>query len=69
VPDDVAVVGFDDIDMASWPAFRLSTVHNPIEEMARQAVRLLVERLQGDHGAEPTHLELPVELVLRSTHG
>jgi LacI family transcriptional regulator len=69
VPDDVAVVGFDDIDMASWPAFRLSTVHNPIEEMARQAVRLLVERLQGDHGAEPTHLELPVALVLRSTHG
>lgn len=69
VPDDVAVVGFDDIDMASWPAFRLSTVHNPIDDMARQAVRLLVKRLQGDHDAEPEHVELPVELVLRKTHG
>ena len=45
VPDDLAVVGFDDLDMAAWPAFGLTTVHNPLREMARRAAAMLVERI------------------------
>ena len=66
VPDDLAVVGFDDLDVAGWPAFGLTTVHNPLEEMARRAAAMLIDRV-----ADPTaggDEVFPTELVLRRTH-
>jgi LacI family transcriptional regulator len=69
VPEDVAIVGFDDIEMAAWPCFELTTVRVPLVEMSRIAVRLLVERLRGDGTAAYRHERMPTELVLRSTHG
>ncbi len=47
VPGDLAVTGFDDTPLATtvWPA--LTTVHQPIAEMAREAVRLLVEQIRA----------------------
>jgi LacI family transcriptional regulator len=66
VPDDLAVVGFDDLDIASWPAFDLTTVHNPIREMARRSAAMLVEIIDG---LSPGGREVfPTELVLRRTH-
>ena len=47
VPDDVSLIGFDDLPMAAWQAFQLTTVHQPMEEMARSAIRLLIERIEG----------------------
>jgi LacI family transcriptional regulator len=47
VPEDVSLVGFDDLPMASWEVFQLTTVHQPMDQMARAAVRLLVERIEG----------------------
>ncbi|MFY2826715.1 MULTISPECIES: LacI family DNA-binding transcriptional regulator [Rhodobacterales] len=41
VPDDIAVIGFDDIPMASWEAYRLTTVRQPLRRMLRQAVDIL----------------------------
>jgi LacI family transcriptional regulator len=66
VPDDLAVVGFDDLDIAAWQSFGLTTVHNPVREMAQRAAAMLVELVEasgdGDHEVFPTHL------VLRRTH-
>lgn len=45
VPDDVWVVGFDDIGMASWETFDLTTVRQPIPEMVQGAVDLLMRRI------------------------
>lgn len=45
VPEDVWIVGYDDIAMASWDVFDLTTVRQPTAEMARVAVRLLLERI------------------------
>ncbi|OTP75885.1 LacI family DNA-binding transcriptional regulator [Caballeronia sordidicola] len=45
VPKDISIVGFDDIAEASRPAYQLTTVHQQVEELATQAVRLLGERL------------------------
>ena len=67
VPGDLAVVGFDDLDMAAWPAFNLTTVHNPVREMARRAAAVLVERLADP--AAGGHDVYPTQLVLRRTHG
>jgi DNA-binding LacI/PurR family transcriptional regulator len=41
VPDDLAVVGFDDIPMASWNAYRLTTVRQPVELMVQEALSLI----------------------------
>jgi DNA-binding LacI/PurR family transcriptional regulator len=65
VPEDVAVVGFEDSMVARYAQPALTTVRQPIEEMGRQATRLLLARVAG----EPTgmHLILDVELVVRAS--
>lgn len=40
-PGDIAVIGFDDIPMAAWEAYRLTTVRQPLRRMLRQAVDIL----------------------------
>lgn len=68
VPDDVAIVGFDDIEMASWPCFELTTARIDLRAMAVAAADLLVRRLGGDAGRAEIRT-FPAELVLRRTHG
>lgn len=46
VPDDVWVVGYDDIAMAAWDSFDLTTVRQPTVDMSRAAVQLLLERIE-----------------------
>lgn len=46
VPEDVWIAAYDDIDMASWEAFSLSTARQPIEEMVALAVDLLLRRIE-----------------------
>jgi DNA-binding LacI/PurR family transcriptional regulator len=65
VPDDVAVVGFDDLPEAQEAGRSLTTVRQPIEEMGRQMVRLLLDRRNGTTSAR--RLILPTELVRRAT--
>ncbi|MBP9183735.1 MAG: LacI family DNA-binding transcriptional regulator [Fuscovulum sp.] len=66
VPDDVAIIGFDDVAMAGWAAYRLTTVRQPIARMADQALDL-VEAQLADPAAEGTIRVLPVDLVLRDS--
>ena len=66
VPSDLSVLGFDDIDMAQWEPFNLTTVRQPITDMARTAVRLLNERLE-DPERPPRHRSLKARLVVRET--
>lgn len=67
IPDDVTVVGFDDIPMAVWPTFSLTTVRVDLEQVARTACELLVRRMEGER-SPPRRVVVPVELVLRRTH-
>lgn len=68
VPGDVSVLGFDDVPMAAWEVFQLTTVRQPLSEMARTATRLLVERIEhgDDIGAGRERL-FATNLVQRST--
>jgi LacI family transcriptional regulator len=66
IPGDVSVAGFDDIALARqiWPP--LTTVRQPIYDIARTATRLLVDLLA--HNAIPTpHHEIPTSLVIRAS--
>src|SRR6056297_294038 len=66
VPDDVAVVGVDDIAFAELAEPALTTVRQPLEALGREAVRLLIERIDGQAGP-PRQLTLPVRLIVRGS--
>lgn len=66
VPDDVAVVGFDDAPIARQANPPLTTVHQPVEEMGRQMARLLVSLVARDELAAP-YLVLDTHLVTRDS--
>ena len=67
VPRDVAVVGFDDIPFARVINPPLTTIRAPIEEVGREAVALLVKRIQQKHCE--SEILLPTELVIRQSCG
>ncbi len=67
VPEDIAVVGFDDIPFAAFANPRLTTVAQPSAEMGRRAVQMLLAALEG--GTLPPSEVLPVHLVVRESSG
>ena len=68
VPDDLSVTGFDDIDLAQATSPALSTVRQPLAEMGRMAVSLLIRLLDG-HQVDALHIELATDLIVRGSTG
>ncbi|MBY8878626.1 LacI family DNA-binding transcriptional regulator [Actinacidiphila acidipaludis] len=66
VPQDVSVVGFDDLPFADWVTPRLTTVSTPLPEMAAVAARMVL-RLLGGQRPETTRVEVAGELVVRDS--
>jgi DNA-binding LacI/PurR family transcriptional regulator len=66
VPDDCAVAGCDDIDMAAYTVPPLTTVHVPYYELGKEAMRLLLNMI-GDGAVAPRKVVLPVHLVVRAS--
>jgi len=70
IPEDISLVGFDDLPIACWEVFKLTTVHQPMEEMARAAAGLLVERIEGRReAADVRQVVFEPRLVVRRTLG
>lgn len=65
VPEDVKIVGYDDVSLASLLVPRLTTIHQPIEEIGKKAIELLMAQIEGTE----VHQEnvLPVTLVERES--
>ncbi len=66
VPDDLSVVGFDDVEHATIVTPALTTVHQPLAEMGRTAVSLL-SRLLERQRFETLHVELATRLIVRDS--
>jgi DNA-binding LacI/PurR family transcriptional regulator len=66
VPQDVAVIGFDDSSAATSSRPRLTTVRQPVEEMAAQMAQLLLERLDEPESA-PRAVLFDSELIVRAS--
>ncbi|MEW1644110.1 MULTISPECIES: LacI family DNA-binding transcriptional regulator [unclassified Streptomyces] len=66
VPEDIAVVGFDDSSVAVTCHPRLTTIRQPVEEMAAEMARLLDEHIHGVR-AEPTSVVFDPELIVRDS--
>ena len=66
VPDDVSVIGFDDLPEARWASPPLTTVRQPLAEMGLLAARTVLRLAQGDEIESP-RIELATELVVRDS--
>ena len=67
VPDDISVVGFDDLNIARLTSPQLTTVHQDVVEKGVIAARMLTDALQGESSAVPTSVVMPVRLVSRQS--
>ncbi len=66
VPEDISVVGFDDIYLASQVRPAITTVRQPLEKMGRVAAQMLLEIMRNP-GNRKDNLELPTDLVIRNS--
>lgn len=67
VPDDLSIVGFDDIEMARWPSHALTTVQQPMEDMVNATIALAKE-IGADSTREPSvQLIPPITVIERAT--
>jgi DNA-binding LacI/PurR family transcriptional regulator len=66
VPEDVSLVGFDDIAAAAWPTYGLTTFRQPIDRMVEETLRLLAER-SSNPNREPTTVLVPGRLIPRTS--
>jgi LacI family transcriptional regulator len=70
VPEDVSVVGFDDIEQASFAHPTLTTIAQPKQQMGRLSAELLTRLIADDNPPDPqATLDLPVQLVVRESSG
>ena len=65
VPQDVSVVGFDDVPQAAWGSYSLTTVVQSVEDMVGATVALLYQQMQGEAG--PRNVVLPCRLIERQS--
>ncbi len=66
IPEDVAVVGYDDVPLAAYAAPPLTTVRSPAVEHGRLAAEMLIKLVRGETVAEP---RLKLELIIRASCG
>jgi len=65
IPEDVSVVGYDDVKISSWPSYDLTTVRQPINNMVDRTISLLISQLEGNIPAK--QIEVDAELIVRSS--
>lgn len=69
VPEDVSVVGFDDILSAAYATPSLTTVRQPLTEMGKQGAQILLERIADREKEFPSEVVMSPELVVRESTG
>lgn len=65
VPEDVGVIGFDGIEMSKFFVPRITTIEQPIDEIARESVRVLMDMLEN--GRPPRHIVVPAKVQMRES--
>lgn len=69
VPEDLSIVGYDDVPVAAWSSPSLTTVHQPIREKGRRAARRLIDGVRAPTERRPVVEILPTRLVIRDSTG
>jgi DNA-binding LacI/PurR family transcriptional regulator len=66
VPEDVSVVGYDDVPVASWPAYNLTTVRQPANKMVSDTVDILLSKIE-DNDTKSRRIEIDGPLIVRGS--
>ena len=66
VPEDVAIVGYDDVPLAAWPAYDLTTMRQPVNRMVEATVEVLLSRID-DPTVPAQRIEIDSPLIARGT--
>lgn len=66
IPEDLSVVGFDDVELCQWVSPQLTTVRQPLAEMAREATRMVIELARDGARATP-RVELATTVIERES--
>ena len=66
IPDEMSVVGFDDVMYTPQMSPPLTTIHQPLEEMGKMAASMLLRLIAGQQ-LESNHVELSTSLVVRES--
>lgn len=67
IPQDVSVIGYDDVPPAAWPAYSLTTVRQRANRMVEETVSALMEHIENPAGAQPRRVALDGPLILRGS--
>jgi LacI family transcriptional regulator len=67
IPDDIGIIGFDDIFISKYVNPGLTTVRVQIDEVGKAAAKLLIERLNHTNGHEHSLIKIPTELIIRKS--
>lgn len=66
IPEDVSVVGYDDVAVAAWPSYSLTTVRQPANRMVAETVDILLSKID-DPQIAPKQLEIDGPLIIRGS--
>ncbi|WP_268913806.1 ribose utilization transcriptional repressor RbsR [Lentilactobacillus sp. SPB1-3] len=66
IPDDISIVGYDDIDLSEYFTPKLTTVHQPAFEMGTTATQLIINRIENE-GIDNQKIALPISLIDRDS--
>ena len=66
IPEDVSVVGYDDVPAASWLAYNLTTVRQRANQMVQETVRILLDQVEGN-GDQDQHIAIGSPLIVRGS--
>lgn len=65
IPGDVSVIGYDDVPMAAWPSYALTTIRQPVNRMVAATVEALLGHLSGDRTPRKIRIDSP--LIIRGS--
>lgn len=66
VPEDIAIIGFDDQPLAQLVSPKLTTIKQPVDQLGGKAMEIIIEKL-NDADSPIEHYELPIELIIRQS--
>ncbi|NHB77619.1 LacI family DNA-binding transcriptional regulator [Rhodobacter calidifons] len=65
VPGDVSVIGYDDVPLAAWPSYNLTTLRQPVRRMVDATVEILLNQIEGE--TTPSRIRIEGPLIERGT--
>jgi len=66
IPQDVSVIGYDDVPASAWPAYDLTTVRQPVNKMVQETVEILIEKINNAE-IEPRRVKIDGPLIIRGS--